>query len=31
VETMSPMEAVIRVVEDLVAQMLRDLKAEGLF
>jgi hypothetical protein len=31
VETMSPMEAVIRVVDDLVAQMLRDLKAEGLF
>jgi hypothetical protein len=31
VETMSPMEAAIRVVEDLIAQMLRDLKDEGLF
>lgn len=30
VESMSPVEAVIRVVEDLVAQMLRDLKTEGL-
>lgn len=29
VQTMSPLEAVIQVVEDLVAQMLRDLKADG--
>lgn len=29
-ETMSPVEAVIRVVEDLVAQMLRDMKQDGL-
>lgn len=31
VETMSPVEAVIRVVEDLVARMLRDLKTDGQF
>lgn len=30
-ETMSPVEAVIRVVEDLIAQMLRDQKQDGLF